>query len=122
MSQIIKRLEIEDENYDKYNMSEIYKITSKTSGKSYIGQANKYVSGCTKWGSMKRWKSHVYEAFNSAKDHCTYLNNAIRKYGEDDFTVEIIEDNIPNDQIDDKEIECIDKHNTKWLQSKGGRC
>jgi len=108
MSQIINEIE----PGDKYNMAEIYKITSKTSGKSYIGQAMKYVSGCTKWGSIKRWKSHVYEALNSSKDHCTYLNNAIRKYGENDFVIEIVADNVPIEKINEKEIECIQKYNT----------
>ena len=32
-----------------------------------------------KWGYIKRWKTHVYEALYGKKDHCTLLNNAIRK-------------------------------------------
>jgi len=67
---------------------EIYKITNKTSGKSYIGQAKKYIGKYdTPWGTDGRWKSHVKEAISSRKDHCTLLNNAIRKYSADDFIV-----------------------------------
>ena len=67
---------------------EIYKLTSKTSGKSYIGQAKKYIGkDDTPQGTQKRWKSHIKEAISSGKDHYVLLNNAIRKYGRDDFIV-----------------------------------
>lgn len=40
------------------------------------------------------------------------LYNAIRKYGENNFTIRIIEDNIPQEMLDDKEIYYISKYNT----------
>lgn len=91
---------------------EIYKMTSKTSGKSYIGQALKYVSGNMKWGSGKRFQSHIYEALHGKKDHCRALNNAIRKYGSADFSFVIIRDNVAIDDIDKAEIELIKEHDT----------
>ncbi|QKF93902.1 GIY-YIg endonuclease [Fadolivirus algeromassiliense] len=71
------------------NMGEIYIATSKTSGKSYIGQAKCYINceGNIKiWGTKNRWRSHIYES-RSSYDHSTVLNSAIRKYGENDFYV-----------------------------------
>ena len=97
---------------DKYNLAEIYKLTSKTSKKSYIGQAFKYVCGNKRWGTMGRWKSHIYEAYNSEKDHCILLNNAIRKYTENDFIIEMIKDNVPINEIDELEIKLIKENNT----------
>jgi hypothetical protein len=37
-----------------------------------------------------RFRSHVSEAFSDKKCQCHYLNNAIRKYGKDNFTVELL--------------------------------
>jgi hypothetical protein len=39
----------------------------------------------------KRFSSHISEAFSSKKNQCHYLNNSIRKYGKDNFLVELIE-------------------------------
>ena len=40
---------------------------------------------------MKRLAGHISEAItNTKKKQCTYLNNAIRKYGKDSFTSELI--------------------------------
>lgn len=97
---------------DERLLGEIYKLTCKTSGKSYIGQALKRVSGNTKWGSIGRFKSHITEAYKSDNDHCTILNNAIRKYGKDDFILEVLKDNVPIEQLDNLEIELIEKYNT----------
>ncbi len=58
----------------------IYKITSKTSGKSYIGKTKLTISG--------RFKQHISEAHNKCKLH---FQKAINKYGEDDFELEILE-------------------------------
>ena len=72
-------------------IGDIYKLTSKTSGKCYIGQAKKFMGkDDDKWGYIKRWKTHVYEATSDKKDHCSVLNNAIRKYGKEDFIVELL--------------------------------
>ena len=68
----------------------IYKCTSKTSKKSYIGQAAKYVSANIPWGTKGRWKSHVRDAYNPKQNRCTVLNAAIRKYGKDNFIIETL--------------------------------
>lgn len=69
----------------------IYKITNIQNKKLYIGQAVNYTTDGRKWGSKRRWKSHIYRA-KSNKCECRLLENAIRKYGEDSFIIEDIQD------------------------------
>ena len=75
---------------DKEYIGEIYLIRNKENEKCYIGQAIGVVKP-QKWGAQGRWKSHLREAKNTIekgqKDHCTILNQAIRKYGENTFDV-----------------------------------
>jgi hypothetical protein len=92
---------------------EIYKIINNTNNKCYIGQAKKYVGKYdNEWGMHGRWKSHIYEAFNSKKDHCSYLNNAIRKYGKEGFNIEKVCECIDATEMNNKEIEYIQQFNT----------
>jgi hypothetical protein len=64
-------------------------IKNKTNQKTYIGQALKFVAKKQfTWGTNGRWKSHIREALSSEKDHCILLNQAIRKYGSDNFEVQ----------------------------------
>ena len=73
------------EDLDK---GEIYLLVNKTNGKKYVGQAQKYVTvNNIKWGTEGRWGSHIREAINGSKDHCILLNQAIRKYGKENFEV-----------------------------------
>lgn len=91
------------QKFDDLLCGEIYAIKNKINNKYYIGQARKYLSNGTKWGSYKRFLSHLKEAENPEKDHCTALNNAIRKYGSDAFKLEILEDNIKLEELDEAE-------------------
>lgn len=77
----------------------IYKITSP-SGKSYIGKTVQSLSN--------RMKVHKTKSGTG----CTALKNAINKYGWDELTREIIEDNIPEDQLNDREKYWIKACNT----------
>lgn len=66
-------------------MYHIYKITNKINNKSYIGLTTQEV--------QKRWEQHCFAAFN--KEHPDYnvpFKKAIRKYGKDNFTIEIIDE------------------------------
>ena len=101
---------------------DIYYIKNKVNGKGYIGQALKFVSKNSKqqkWRAVNRWKSHLREAElkvneNSPswqKDRCVALNHAIRKYGAENFTVEILCE-CSLDEMDNKEIKYINKYNT----------
>ena len=88
-------------------MGLIYKRTSP-SGKYYIGKSI--------IPEEKRWKRHIAEAFDPKCDtYKTLLCQAIRKYGENNFSLEILEDNIPNEKLADKEIEYIEKFHAYYL-------
>lgn len=97
---------------DDLNNSQIYKITNKINGKIYIGQASCFVgSNNNRWGSLGRWKSHVSEAIKNNDDHCVLLNNAIRKYGQDNFDIKTIyKGNFS--EINDKEVYYIQLFNS----------
>jgi len=76
-------------------MGYIYRIYLIENGKSYIGQ--------TIFPVEVRMKQHVYNAYN--KDSASYnqhLKRAIRKYGEDAFTVEVLEQ-CDNSLLDERE-------------------
>ena len=69
----------------------IYMRTSPN-GKYYIGR--------TIYAEEKRWKEHVSEAYSNAENSGSWLLNlAIKKYGAQNFTVKILEDNITSSQL-----------------------
>lgn len=78
---------------DEHRYCEIYKITNNINNKIYIGQAVSHILNHKKYrpyGMEKRFKCHISEAFSNKKNQCHYLNNAIRKYGQDNFKLELI--------------------------------
>ena len=84
--------QILDEPTERY--CEIYKINNLTTNKIYIGQAVSHILNHKRYrpyGMEGRFKCHISEAFSSKKNQSHYLNNAIRKYGINDFTVELLE-------------------------------
>lgn len=88
-------------------MGLIYKRTSP-SGKYYIGK--------TTVPENIRWTAHVSEALNpNSNSHCYLLNKAIQKYGKNNFTLEILEDNIPNELLAEKEMYYIEKYKAYYL-------
>lgn len=106
---------------------EIYKIINLTTTKEYVGQAVSHILNHNKYrpyGHEGRFRSHISEAFSTKKNQCHYLNNAIRKYGVDDFVIELIECcNV--DEANEKEIYYIKKFNTLYpygfnLKNGGG--
>src|SRR5690606_1987937 len=62
--------------------------------KKYIGQTVTHRMNKGKYrpfGYIGRFNDHISEALNNTKKkQCTYLNNAIRKYGKDIFTVQLL--------------------------------
>ena len=62
-------------------MGLIYILTSP-SGKIYIGQ--------TIYTLESRWRDHIYDAFDPNKNHCKALNNAIKKYGRNNFKKDVL--------------------------------
>lgn len=81
----------------------IYKITNLINGKQYIGQTSKlYINN--------RWCEHKNNARNGKS---SYLYNAIRKYGEDNFEFKVILKHIPICKLNFYEQLLIRKFNTK---------
>lgn len=56
----------------------IYKITNKINGKAYIGQSN---------APKSRWRDHIV---GYSKNGISLIHRAIAKYGENNFTFEIL--------------------------------
>lgn len=83
----------------------IYKYTNKINGKIYIGQ--------TRQSLQERDKRHI-----NAKDN-TYFHRALQNYGRDNFTLEVVEDDIPLDQLDEKERYYINFYESFHTTGKG---
>ena len=73
----------------------IYIIKNTINDKKYIGQTLSHRKNHNRYrpfGCIGRFKDHISEALcNTKTKQCSYLNQAIRKYGKDVFTVELIE-------------------------------
>lgn len=94
----------------------IYKIENLINGKCYIGQS-KYIE--------KRWINHKSDAFNSAqKDRYEYpLYRAIRKYGLENFSFEVIEE-CKIEELNEREIYWIGYYHSLtngYNQTLGGQ-
>lgn len=76
----------------------IYKITCIPNKKVYIGQTN---------SKKRRFSEHKSELRHN-KHYCQYMQNAFNKYGESNFSFEIIEECDTKD-IDDRERYWIEK-------------
>ena len=80
----------------------IYKITNKINGKAYIGQTIQDVE--------KRWRRHCSNCENKSA-----ISKAIKKYGKDNFTFEVIEENIDNiELLNSLEVHYISVLNTMY--------
>lgn len=84
-------------------ISGIYKITNNINGKSYIGQSIDI---------KKRWREHKSASFNkNSKDYDMVIHRAIRKYGKENFSFEILEE-CNKEELNKKEIEWIEKYDS----------
>lgn len=81
----------------------IYLITNTINGKVYVGQT-------TKTKPVDRWKQHKrnmnYDPYKSIA-----LYRAMRKYGVENFTWEIVVAGVPEALLDDLETNCIAAYN-----------
>jgi len=78
----------------------IYCATNKVNGKKYIGKTTK---------SLEERKKRHLENVKYDKYH---FHNAIKKYGEESFIWEVLQDNIPNFMLDTLETYWIDYFDT----------
>ena len=83
-------------------MGLIYKITNKVNGKIYIGQTTQSLD--------HRWKTHLRVSKSKVPHHA--IHDAIRKYGKDNFSVEIVEDEISGIELGNREIFWIQHYNS----------
>jgi len=79
----------------------IYLITNKINGKQYVGQTTRSFN--------KRWLEHCCNGITSSK---SAISNAIKKYGKDEFTTEIIDNASNINELNEKEQYWISKLNT----------
>lgn len=81
----------------------VYCIENLENSKKYIGQTTRNLE--------ERFKEHCG---NSGTSVSPKLKNAIKKYGKDCFCVEVVwqSDNCSQKELDEKEIELIEKMNT----------
>ena len=84
----------------------IYKITNLVNNKCYIGQTIK--------APQDRWKEHQQHAFGThPNDVNKALYRAIRKYGLENFTFEVVQDGIQtHEELDKAEIYWINHFNS----------
>lgn len=92
----------------------LYIIRNTINDKVYVGQ--------TTMSIQERFKSHLKPSVQ--KQRRTYkLYNAMRKYGSDNFYIEMLKDNIPVEYLDKLEIEFIEKYDSYYNgynSTKGG--
>lgn len=109
-----KAKEILDNPTERY--CEIYKIINLTNGKMYIGQSVSHILNHKRYrpyGYEGRFRCHISEAFSKKKNQSHYLNNAIRKYGVDNFIAELIE-YCEIENADERETHFIKEFNTLY--------
>lgn len=106
-------------------MAIIYKIENKLNHKKYIGQSKLTLE----WRLTNKWCGHLVAAENGYKSK---LCNALRKYGKDNFTYEVIEER-SNSEFSSKELmqQWLNEREIYWIayydsqhsgynQTKGG--
>lgn len=90
-------------------MYKVYKIVNKVNGKYYIGM--------TKQTLIKRFSQHKQ---NAKIGKNTYLYNAIRKYGNDNFEIELLLECSNKEECCVLEIEYISKNKDGYNLAPGG--
>lgn len=79
----------------------IYKVTNNINGKIYVG--------LTKQSLKLRWQQHVRSSIT--RPDATYFYRAIKKYGKENFSIEVIDEAETMHELSEKEIHWIEKLN-----------
>lgn len=96
------------------NMGYIYKVTNNINNKVYIGQTRRTIE--------IRWKEHIRDSFKPSRSYTSILHSAIRKYGEEAFSIIQLE-KCENNLLNNREkywIEYYDSCNNGYNISHGG--
>lgn len=88
------------------NIGKIYIIENTVNDKVYIGQ--------TITSLDTRWKNHLSNARNEKHPDNTHMiiYNAMRKHGIENFSIRILEENIPQEKLNERETYWITKYNS----------
>ena len=87
----------------------IYQITNKINGDFYIGKTSKTIE--------ERFQKHKYSA---RYNHDTHLYRAMRKYGEENYSIKIVESQVDITNIDARERYYIETMRPKYNMTLGG--
>ena len=79
----------------------VYLVRNLVNGHMYVGK--------TKYSLGRRWKQHQN---NAARGQCSYLCNAIRKWGMSNFSVEMLEETSTEESLNLLEKQYIDRLGT----------
>lgn len=97
-------------------LGKIYKITNKINGKIYIGQTMKSLE--------ERFQKHCWGTSENDKYHLNMaIKKAIKKYGKDNFTIELVEE-VEQNKLDEREVYWIsfyDSYNKGYNCTLGGQ-
>lgn len=84
----------------------IYKYTNLINGKNYIGQTTSTLE--------RRDKKHLQQIGDN-----TYFHRALKKYGRENFSLVILENDIPENLLDTRECFWIEQFDSYYLHEKG---
>lgn len=91
---------------------EIYLITNKVNNKKYVGQTHSHFKNGTVYGYKNRFKRHISNANSTnCNNKSRALYSAIRKYGKENFDIELLETTDTN-VLDNREKHYIKHYNT----------
>ena len=94
-------------------MYRVYLITNLVNNKKYVGITHNTIE--------HRFEEHIQKS--RCKNGTWVLHRALRKYGVDNFKIELLEDNIDKEQIGEKEtyyIYLYDTYNNGYNITLGG--
>lgn len=96
----------------RFEKGKIYKITNNVNGLIYVG--------CTINSLKQRFNEHLYRCFKS--DYKSKLYNSIKKYGQENFKIELIEECDLNTiyETEKKYIQEYDSYNNGLNSTIGG--